>query len=40
QEVNHIEFSLNNEEHKISFKKSIPLFILAGFTANLLGIGG
>lgn len=39
-EVNHIEFSLNNEEHKISFKKSIPLFILAGFTANLLGIGG
>ena len=40
QEVNHIEFSLNNDEHKISFKKTIPLFILAGFTANLLGIGG
>ncbi len=40
QEVNHIEFSLKNDEHKISFKKSIPLFILAGFTANLLGIGG
>ena len=40
QEVNHIEFSLNNDEHKISFKKAIPLFILAGFTANLLGIGG
>jgi len=40
QEVNHIEFSLNNEEHKISFKKAIPLFILAGFSANLLGIGG
>jgi len=40
QEVNHIEFSLNNESDKISFKKSIPLFILAGFTANLLGIGG
>ncbi len=40
QEVNHIEFSLNNDEHKINFKKSIPLFILAGFAANLLGIGG
>ena len=40
QEVNHIEFSLSNNEHKISFKKAIPLFILAGFTANLLGIGG
>jgi len=40
QEVNHIEFSLNNNEQKISFKKTIPLFILAGFTANLLGIGG
>ena len=39
-EVNHVEFSLNNDEHKISFKKTIPLFILAGFTANLLGIGG
>ena len=40
QEVNHVEFSLNNHEHKASFKKSIPLFILAGFVANLLGIGG
>ena len=40
QEVNHIEFTLNNDAHKISFKKAIPLFILAGFTANLLGIGG
>ncbi len=40
QEVNHIEFSLNNAEHKISFKKTIPLFILAGFVAYLLGIGG
>ena len=39
-EVNHNEFSLNDEVHKISFKKTIPLFILAGFTANLLGIGG
>jgi len=39
-EANHVEFSLNNDEHKISFKKTIPLFILAGFTANLLGIGG
>ncbi|NVM16650.1 MAG: sulfite exporter TauE/SafE family protein [Candidatus Lokiarchaeota archaeon] len=40
QEVNHIDFSLNNREDKVSFKKAIPLFILAGFTANLLGIGG
>jgi uncharacterized membrane protein YfcA len=40
QEVNHIEFSLNNNEHKVTFKKAIPLFMLAGFTANLLGIGG
>ena len=40
QEVNYIEFSLSNDENKISFKKAIPLFILAGFTANLLGIGG
>jgi hypothetical protein len=39
-EVNHFEFSLNDEEQKISFKKIIPLFILAGFVANLLGIGG
>ncbi|MFX0074041.1 MAG: sulfite exporter TauE/SafE family protein [Candidatus Hermodarchaeota archaeon] len=40
QEVNHIEFSLNNQDHKVSFKKAIPLFMLAGFVANLLGIGG
>jgi len=40
EEINHLEFSLNNQEHKLNFKKSIPLFILAGFVANLLGIGG
>ncbi|MBY9009538.1 MAG: sulfite exporter TauE/SafE family protein [Candidatus Lokiarchaeota archaeon] len=40
QEINHNEFSLNNQDHKLNFKKSIPLFILAGFLANLLGIGG
>jgi len=40
QEINHAEFSLKNQENKLNFKKSIPLFILAGFTANLLGIGG
>jgi uncharacterized membrane protein YfcA len=40
QEVNYIEFSLNNHDHKANFKKSIALFILAGFVANLLGIGG
>ena len=40
QEINNIEFSLNNQVNKLNFKKSIPLFILAGFAANLLGIGG
>ncbi|MBY9014061.1 MAG: sulfite exporter TauE/SafE family protein [Candidatus Lokiarchaeota archaeon] len=40
QEINHAEFSLNNQDDKLNFKKSIPLFISAGFTANLLGIGG
>jgi uncharacterized membrane protein YfcA len=39
-EVNHIDFSLNNQDHKVSFKKAVPLFFLAGFAANLLGIGG
>jgi uncharacterized membrane protein YfcA len=34
------EFSLENHEYKKNLIKSIPLFILAGFTANLLGIGG
>jgi len=33
-------FSLENHNYKPNFKKSIPLFLLAGFTANLLGIGG
>jgi len=40
QEVNHIDFSLSNHDHKTNFKKAIPLFMLAGFAANLLGIGG
>jgi len=40
QQVNHIDFSLSNHDHKVSFKKAIPLFVLAGFAANLLGIGG
>ncbi len=40
QEINHVEFSLNNQNNKLNFKKSIPLFMLAGFLANLLGIGG
>ncbi|MFX1316099.1 MAG: sulfite exporter TauE/SafE family protein [Promethearchaeota archaeon] len=37
-----IENGFNLEEHnyKENLMKSIPLFILAGFTANLLGIGG
>ena len=33
-------FSLDSHDYKSNFKKSIPLFLLAGFTANLLGIGG
>jgi uncharacterized membrane protein YfcA len=33
-------FSLENHDYKSNFKKSIPLFMLAGFTAYLLGIGG
>jgi len=40
QQVNHFDFSLSNHDHKVSFKKAIPLFVLAGFVANLLGIGG
>ena len=40
QEVNHVDFSLSDDDHKKSFRKTIPLFILAGFVANLLGIGG
>lgn len=34
------DFSLNDHEYKSNLKSSIPLFILAGFAANLLGIGG
>lgn len=33
-------FSLEKHDYKANFKKSIPLFLLAGLTANLLGIGG
>jgi len=33
-------FSLDSHDYKPNFKKAIPLFLLAGFTANLLGIGG
>jgi len=34
------DFSLEDHDYKANLKKSIPLFILAGFFANLLGIGG
>jgi len=34
------EFSLHDYDYKTNLKKVIPLFILAGFVANLLGIGG
>jgi hypothetical protein len=33
-------FSLDSHDYKPNFKRAIPLFLLAGFTANLLGIGG
>ncbi|MFX1570949.1 MAG: sulfite exporter TauE/SafE family protein [Promethearchaeota archaeon] len=33
-------FSLHTHDYLTNLKKSIPLFLLAGFTANLLGIGG
>ncbi|MFX1365302.1 MAG: sulfite exporter TauE/SafE family protein [Promethearchaeota archaeon] len=33
-------FEINNHDYKTNLKKSIPLFFLAGVTANLLGIGG
>ncbi|MFX0105574.1 MAG: sulfite exporter TauE/SafE family protein [Candidatus Hodarchaeota archaeon] len=31
---------LNDHDYKTNLKKAIPLFFLAGFIANLLGIGG
>jgi hypothetical protein len=34
------EFLLHDYDYKTNLKKAIPLFILAGFVANLLGIGG
>ncbi len=33
-------FELHSHDYKSNLKKSIPLFFLAGFCANLLGIGG
>ncbi|TFG24876.1 MAG: sulfite exporter TauE/SafE family protein [Promethearchaeota archaeon] len=33
-------FLIDEHDYKTNFKKSIPLFLLAGFTTNLLGIGG
>jgi hypothetical protein len=35
-----LEFSLTEHDYKSNLKRGIPLFILGGFTANLLGIGG
>jgi len=34
------EISLESDEYKSKLKKAIPLFFLAGFLANLIGIGG
>ncbi|MFX0075586.1 MAG: sulfite exporter TauE/SafE family protein, partial [Candidatus Hermodarchaeota archaeon] len=33
-------FKLHSHDYQTNLKKSIPLFFLAGFSANLLGIGG
>ena len=33
-------FTLTDHDYQANLKKTIPLFFLAGFTANLLGIGG
>ena len=33
-------FSLESHDYKSNIKKAIPYFILAGFAANFLGIGG
>ena len=35
-----LEFSLKDHDYKVHLKKGIPLFILAGFLAKLIGIGG
>ncbi|MFW9969130.1 MAG: sulfite exporter TauE/SafE family protein [Candidatus Odinarchaeota archaeon] len=35
-----IEVDLNTHDYKTNLKKTIPLFFLAGFIANLLGVGG
>jgi uncharacterized membrane protein YfcA len=40
EDIEDKDFFLEEHDYKTNFKKSIPLFILAGFLANLLGIGG
>ena len=35
-----VEFSLKDHDYKVHLKKGIPLFIMAGFLAKLIGIGG
>ncbi|MFW9826079.1 MAG: sulfite exporter TauE/SafE family protein [Candidatus Thorarchaeota archaeon] len=40
-QLDHINnFKLSEHDYKVNLKKAIPLFFLAGFCANLLGIGG
>ena len=39
-DLRELNFTLQDHDYKPNLKKSIPLFILAGFTAYLLGIGG
>lgn len=39
-DLRELNFTLQDHDYKPNLKKSIPLFMLAGFTAYLLGIGG
>ncbi|MHA1106765.1 MAG: sulfite exporter TauE/SafE family protein [Promethearchaeota archaeon] len=38
--LHEMDFTLQDHDYKSNLKKTIPLFMLAGFTAYLLGIGG
>ncbi len=40
EKVDDDNFSLETHDYKANLKNGIPLFMLAGFLANLLGIGG
>jgi len=40
ENLNEKNFSLKEHDYNTNLRKSIPLFILAGFVANFLGLGG